>query len=1594
MIKLTHHPMKNTKKHQIFRTIFITSIVLASAVLQAQDALAQAVYQQTCKLGVFPYSTSGTYKDGDAANPYINFLTDSTCKNHLLYPQAHNWTDTNVYNVKPPSETENTINGNAITIHAPISNHSHAYFNDTPEDSTYYTKSFTDQFEIQIQSDAWDNIYLDQISCDITVPDGYAGDTSDLLDNCEGSSPLFGGTTATKSFDYGKKTLTINFRFAPPGGNGRPTLYGKNGNGFVTYKDYNNDKIVQQASEKLNTFDVNGFDPYSHELEFAVNLPTKDAGTIWSATTTSRALIRNLALKRTHYWDNFFKGCIGNDVNNADSGWCYKNVLPGYQIAQVTSGSGTYDYFWYPIGSVANIWRKPPPQQSCNSFQISPITLTEADLPKTINITNVSTTGGLLLDYKWTADNTGGFISFDNDPAYTGNARFTSATSVTIKKVKDFTGTITVYVNAVKKGTTAPVYTGGCQQQLTLTKSPKDCVNLTLNPTGPFTSDNMPKTITATSTATGGLQLVNKWTASDVLSTVRFDDTMTYTGSPYFDPNNTTKIALLKAITSPVTVYVTAADATTHQEYPGINNVCKKQIVINPTPVLSCNSLTIYRNNVVFPNSINYGDPTDNLYVQVSKDAALNLDYRWSATQGLFNNTSNPLTTLLEATKVNYSGASQTAVTTVKVDGYDETKGPNSTVFCSDQFNIAPPPTSANCSKLNPTVDGSNSGNSITFNAGTIHTLAGDPSNTDQTKPAEITWSETGPGYYTAAVGNPPGCPTPVDNITFDAPTSCKYVYHADPNGQGTASFEAKPNNGGIAACKANISVTSQPPSGQCENINASVSPSPVHPGDAVTISINPTYSGNVFPDSATWTENGSGSFTGANGGGAQCQINPGLTPFTRKVIAPDNCKSYNYTAGAAGDTVTVSALPYPNVNQNCIYNLTVQGQTINASCSYAELTPSTLDLDGTTNLTATVHFDQNVNGQVTIQWSGDGTFDLVTPQNTQTKTITNNNSITFTTVFHTNNIYQSQASFVVTQVPAGVNNSYACSGQNHVSKPPEKEKCEDLYLDEHDYPNYTEVCAVITGQFDGLLKWVIGNVTKSTYQLCQNVPQYTFVSVYATDKCKDSLTTKARPPRAYKGVRQSGKGSYVKVISIPSNQKDVDYQLTFEADRSIPTSARITDTISQGFIDGITQPTDTGKGHIQYVTGSTQVNRSQCTSPDDTNCWMGEIGTSGGVRLNKVTGTVIITYKGKIIDSAITPAICVAGKVCEEIYKNQAKIEWWTYDQDNKETRHEMFWTEFARVQIFCQYILTRAAGDIYMESDFTAGVDIRQCSKYTSTPGLIIVPTTPENPGLSSTGNPSQIFTINHEICTEGQAGTLPGTELNKYYGQTVSNLSSQICEVKLQPGTGWQQTSIVNSIEENKTRISRWDADFQDQDVNMTSIKMDADYANKNVYRISGGDLTIDQPYTLSDGEGAKTFIVENGNLHINSNILYGACNQDVCTVNDTASLAFIVLNGNVYVDRDVTEMDGVYFVQAGTTDNGKLFNSPTDQPSEKQLVILGSVYGDIQPLFIDRLFAGDPALEEAGILIRFDERIILNTPPGLRDVLSFSQGEVAR
>ncbi|MEZ4087807.1 MAG: hypothetical protein R3B71_05795 [Candidatus Gracilibacteria bacterium] len=766
--------------------------------------------------------------------------------------------------------------------------------------------------------------------------------------------------------------------------------------------------------------------------------------------------------------------------------------------------------------------------------------------------------------------------------------------------------------------------------------------------------------------------------------------------------------------------------------------------------------------------------------------------------------------------------------------------------------------------------------------------------------------------------------------------------------------------------CDASFPIPPEDEGGMCLSLTANYS-KPIQPGETITINPQVNYSPDLQPETITWSETGDGYFTNVPFQNVLCQVGLNQSTFTK----PYFC-SYQYTAVSEGDSFTLTANPNPTDNDACILNDVVTDGNNNNVCDY-------------------LNFRQPENGQICIDVDSDYTgefeweIDGVSSQS-----------------FDTCKPYDENSTYHVEAVDAPT----ACFDDLQ----PEENECS--------YFNFTfpgdEIC--VDTDYEGDVEWIFnGGSPETTNQdeCFQYNPAFSYeAAAVNTDNpdCKAAI-----PPEEselIKSARRTTSEPYsTQILTLRPNDTTVYYQLRYVPLNNQKYSTTIVDTISQGYIDARLFPETTGRepGRIDYNEGSMRVivngqEIDTCQSiveaagededPVIEDCYVGDIG-NGGVRLVEVMGEALISYSGEV-DSALTDEACREGTICQEKYINEAETENSVVhvDEDSEEDIPEVHSNPIT-VQLFCQYILTRAAGDIFLENDLSTGIDINQCSRYRSSTGIIITPGEEDTPPLVSTGaGDTTIFSVGHEVCTAGQAGKVTN-ELAELYGSDITGLSSQICEVKLRTGSPWKQEIITNSIDENKTRASRWGADPA---LGNNLSTMLFTYPDEDVYHVKGD---VQSGAIRMDEVGAKTFIIEDGDLHITDNIVYtGTCpaGPGQCSVRDVASLAFIVLNGSIYVDPGVTQISGVYFVQEGEADgSGRLYSGApggAEQQSDEQLTIYGSVYGDIDPLFAKRFFSGDPSSELGGIVVRFDQRVILNTPPALRDILNLSQTEVAR
>lgn len=306
------------------------------------------------------------------------------------------------------------------------------------------------------------------------------------------------------------------------------------------------------------------------------------------------------------------------------------------------------------------------------------------------------------------------------------------------------------------------------------------------------------------------------------------------------------------------------------------------------------------------------------------------------------------------------------------------------------------------------------------------------------------------------------------------------------------------------------------------------------------------------------------------------------------------------------------------------------------------------------------------------------------------------------------------------------------------------------------------------------------------------------------------------------------------------------------------------------------------------------------------------------------------------------------------------------------------------AEVIATCPFILSRGFGDVFLEDDIRGGIDVLQCSRKTSVEGPIFTPAEPEAPNIISVGSEDAGF-ASHRICQESSRGS----SIPAY--NNVTNLSSSVCEVALKLTEDSIFLSAQESLRSNIARIARGNTNLNSTSTlnTLSETQLDSRYGalnpnqNNKVYRKTNGDLTLSGDL-LVDGQ-AKTIIVENGDLYINSNIDYATTASGKSPI-----IAFVVIGGDIIVDPSVENLVGVYAAVEVNSKGGRMLRSST---TNKTITIKGSVFLDIEPLFTGTTASGNLSRDRGAVTVRYDGRIVDNTPPGLESVIEFSQFQTA-
>jgi|GEM_PF-945215 cysteine-rich repeat protein len=399
-----------------------------------------------------------------------------------------------------------------------------------------------------------------------------------------------------------------------------------------------------------------------------------------------------------------------------------------------------------------------------------------------------------------------------------------------------------------------------------------------------------------------------------------------------------------------------------------------------------------------------------------------------------------------------------------------------------------------------------------------------------------------------------------------------------------------------------------------------------------------------------------------------------------------------------------------------------------------------------------------------------------------------------------------------------------------------------------------------------------------------------------------------------------------------------------------------------------------------------------ECTGGTET-CFDGSIGDPAGITLQNLdnapvaNGDILIKYLGQVDNGDFQ---------CNNEYVEQSECPVHAYTNtatafisDASEADALSASTD---ITIVCPYLLTRGAGDVYIEGDLST-VDLSCYDNYAdsrNSDGLVL-----------------------------SRWGTVDAACNSSSNNEIISRFSSYVCEIITDVETIWEKTVIQSRVAtENVEAITRNEEDLLS---NLTTYNDgDGDYVqlldfessldqldqfrtntSQNVYTVEGKDLHIgDGTQDVTVPGGAYTFIVKDADLIINSDILYPTLTvNDLTSPKEIPSIAFIVLGGNVHITNvpgsiELEEIVGVYFIQEsaenpgdidgdGIKDSGVMKGDWTDP--FHTLTIYGSVYGDINSLLEVRTFAGPADYDHGNVVLRYDERIFLNTPPGLEDYI---------
>lgn len=890
---------------------------------------------------------------------------------------------------------------------------------------------------------------------------------------------------------------------------------------------------------------------------------------------------------------------------------------------------------------------------------------------------------------------------------------------------------------------------------------------------------------------------------------------------------------------------------------------------------------------------------------------------------------------------------------------------------CQQNFTIIKPPkTTEICLSLNFKVNGSYTLNPL-ISAGQSYALQGDPI-TDKGNPVQlIEWTENGSGKLIGNPTNPGICPAIIDNGSVVTPAFCRYIYSSPSDADSSSGFSVRavPDDG-VPACKAASQLFTPP----------NVTPYCLYLDLDTSGTFNPLGSNNmnatvVMSDGSKYNDNVRFSSTDGSGnttGGFGFTSGSGTGNFRTQTDATNNTHNVNFSAGSETTGLNIFLSD----------TTVVQTAACQRQLSPTVKPPKVCTIPPRINRTGN-SFTAEGGDSSSYCWSISGPDN---PLFTNGKNTATGDSVA---------LDKGYSDFDLEVHDCNPKFSYNCSdrytieGTPHIEKKISKANL-NSYTTKINYSTKggTNVTEAVKYQLTYTPSdYAGGNLTASIYD-----PAFTG-TIYGSKTKIDADT----------GITSQVPGGHVTVdldsISVSSDSQTYNkcsgdftpLDPCFEVPPDPPYSGFGTLTIH-----GI-KSSDTIT--INYNgTLHSSINTKECQ--DGTAC------NEKVLNQSFVSNMKYCTEKTDSSGNTVYPCTTVSkAPVCQDVQyiDNTGKI---VVLKPCTSGRPYMIFSNLTSIEEVCQYFLTRASGDIFLEDQLKYGLDISKCYPFKNISSTVTVPTSTITDQLAETGGgtPGEVISINHEICSAGQ-NNFQNTSLkpdqiealSELYGSEVSNLSSQICEVGLVPGLVWTKDQINATIAQNIGKLTRWDNGVNPGKIIANIEDITSQGNSVYYYKGTGNDdkVTIDR-LDIPEGSGSMTIIIDHADLQIDGNIEY-ISGETTTTADKISSLGVIVIDGNMYVDKNVDKLAGAYFIQRTNSTNYNVGNilAVDNKDSDRTLTVNGSIYGNIGPLFEHRTAAGDVGAEGGSITIRYDQRIIQNPPAGLSELIGdFSQSQIAQ